>query len=814
MKKRAIIALILALTMALSLAACGKQDSPSETGGNDSPSASSEYVYQAQFSELGGGDSRLSPLAFTDDGFYAYSSEKVGENNPDGLKPEYEGQFDVYANVLSFVGYDGTVTKLSDYEPLPPAEDSEDREGFSSGSNISGMVPLDNGNLLLIEYVYSSWQDEDGSSAGAEAMASGSYSVSSGSVHYVRSVGYDHQGEQEDYIRTLDANGKELSCAKIELGENEYLNNYSMAADEDGNMLFASDTGIKAIAPDGTTAYEIESDSYVNSLIPLDDGVYATVWGDNGLLMAKIDAQSGSLGKGIAIPNDAYNPIPGDEEYDFYYTSGINLLGYKLETEEKVKILNWIDCDVNSNDLSNIKILGDGKIVGISNRWDDDEVTIELASLTKVPADSVPQKETLTLAVLRLDWEVRGTIIDFNRSNDKVRIEVLDYSEYNTEEDYSASRTKLLTEIMAGNVPDIIALNELPYEQLAVKGILEDLYPYFDADSELRREDYFENVFKAQELDGKLYAATPSFAIVSVLGAASVVGDEPGWNYDDFNAALASMPEGCEPFEGYVTQEQILQVCLALDLGLYMDWASGECSFDSPEFIQLLEFTKLFPGDFDWENYEWSEEENSVSRIAQGKQMLMAASIYSMDEIGYNDMYFGGDATYIGFPTSDGIGNVLSIDSGYAMSSSCENKEAAWEFLRMFFMDEYQEGLYGLPTKKSVFNKKLEEEMTPEYQTNENGDYLLDENGDKIEVSQGAMSSSDGVMYEFYAVTQEQADRLMDVINSTTKRADYSMDIYDIVMEQAQAFYAGQKTAEEVAKLIQSKASIYINEQR
>ena len=38
--------------------------------------------------------------------------------------------------------------------------------------------------------------------------------------------------------------------------------------------------------------------------------------------------------------------------------------------------------------------------------------------------------------------------------------------------------------------------------------------------------------------------------------------------------------------------------------------------------------------------------------------------------------------------------------------------------------------------------------------------------------------------------------------------------IYNIVFEQAQAFYSGQKTAEEVARLIQSKVTIYVNEQR
>jgi hypothetical protein len=73
---------------------------------------------------------------------------------------------------------------------------------------------------------------------------------------------------------------------------------------------------------------------------------------------------------------------------------------------------------------------------------------------------------------------------------------------------------------------------------------------------------------------------------------------------------------------------------------------------------------------------------------------------------------------------------------------------------------------------------------------------------------------ADGSIKYVYALTQEQADKLLDVIMTTTKVADESDSIFDIVNEQAQAFFAGQKSAEEVARLIQSKANIYVNEQR
>ena len=53
-----------------------------------------------------------------------------------------------------------------------------------------------------------------------------------------------------------------------------------------------------------------------------------------------------------------------------------------------------------------------------------------------------------------------------------------------------------------------------------------------------------------------------------------------------------------------------------------------------------------------------------------------------------------------------------------------------------------------------------------------------------------------------------------EVINSSTKMMDYDQSIINIVLEESAAYFAGQKSAEDVAKLIQSKANIFVNEQR
>ena len=794
MKKfRRIVSLLLCALMLLSLAACGGKETEQEA---ETP----EFVYVSSYKPLTeNSKGYFNPRAFCDEGFYSIVYEKVGEDIPEGAVPEWEGQYDVYEYRIYFVDNNGVNTRLEAYKPMPGKENAEGYNDFSSGSDLSCLHVNAEGNLVVIETLYSSWVEGE---------------VDPNDPEYWNHYKYT----QEYYVRTLNPDGSEISSALIPTEPEEYIQSYNSVLDADGNLVMGIDQGgLKAIAPDGSTAYVIESENWVDSMVKLPDGrLAATSWGDTGMQLMPIDSEAKTFGEPISVPNNAYYFYTGGGEYDLYYNSGIYFYGLDLETGEDTQLFNWISCDVNGDDLSGIHVTDDGKIIGYTNEWDEDTETYscEIVTVEKLPYESVPQKETLTLACMYLDWYARDSIIDFNRKNDAVRLEVLDYSQYNTEEDYEAGLTKLNTEIMAGNVPDILCLSQLPYTQLASKGLLADLYTFMENDPEIKKENYFENVLAALEVNGGLYSTCSTFQISSVMGAASVVGDTPGWNYDEFNAALASMPEGCTAFDVYTTRADILRNCLALDMEYFVDWGTGQVRFDSEAFIELLEFAKSFPSEFDWENYEWTEEDDSLKRIAQGKQMLMQASVYSFDDMKFNSLYFGGDATYIGYPTNSGTGNMLTLDSGYAISESCKNKEAAWQFVREFFTEEYQEDQWSLPTNKAVFEKKLKDAMTVKYVTDANGNFILDENGNKVEENMGVMIDASGVEHKVGVLTQEQADELVALIESTTKLADYSDSVIEIVIEQAAAYFDGQKSAQDVAKLVQSKVNIYVNEQR
>ena len=68
----------------------------------------------------------------TADGFYSVGNEKVGNNTPEGVTPDYEGQYDVYAPYITFTDFGGKVTKLESYVPVEEDQSNADKRDYAS----------------------------------------------------------------------------------------------------------------------------------------------------------------------------------------------------------------------------------------------------------------------------------------------------------------------------------------------------------------------------------------------------------------------------------------------------------------------------------------------------------------------------------------------------------------------------------------------------------------------------------------------------------------------------------------------------------
>ena len=253
--------------------------------------------------------------------------------------------------------------------------------------------------------------------------------------------------------------------------------------------------------------------------------------------------------------------------------------------------------------------------------------------------------------------------------------------------------------------------------------------------------------------------------------------------------------------------------CVAMNAKDFMDWQNGTCNFDSDEFRALLEFVKPLPAEFSWQSD--GEYESDFTRMKSGKQLLYPMNLNDFDNIYYTFAALDHDIRFVGFPREDGSsGSAFTASVTLCITTACKDKADAWAFIRSTLSEEYQKNLWNFPILRSAFDAMAGKAMTQEYQTDANGSQVLDENGDPIPISSGGMSYGDEPMIELYAVTQEQYDTVMELIESTTNFLDYDQSVLSIITEEAAGYLAGDRSVEEASRLIQSRVNLYIQEQK
>ena len=627
-------------------------------------------------------------------------------------------------------------------------------------------------------------------------------------------------GEWEDLgeviaLRKLDGTGAQLlSVDLISIVGRSDQDNWrqvtGFSIDDAGNIYISAfvndDTNVFVLSNEGKEQFTLNMRIWGGQLVKMPDGSVAfTTREESGLELKKIDYAAGGWGETVELPSNIWNILPGGGDFDLIFSTGNNLSGFVFETGEVVALLNWIDSGIITDGLDNITVLHDGRVLCTTRTWDMQtwETSFELIILTKTPYSELPERTALTLATFWLDFRLQNSIVQFNRTNPSYRIHVTDYSEFSTDDDWGAGLTRLSAEIISGRIPDMLAVANLPYRQYVARGLLEDLYPFIDSDPEFNRNDFVEEALRASEMDGGLYQVFPSFSINSLVGHPMVIGEGMGWNMDEFKAVLDANPQADMPMGEWLTKASFLEMTLRLGMDEYVDWINGTAHFDSGDFAQLLEFANTFPENFDFYDGGFSRRiyvsdamtEGPPDLIATGRQIMsMAERISDFSSIQMYINMFGGDIVFKGFPTESRNGNTLTIDNGLAITTRSSNKEGAWEFMRTILTKDWQlSNTWEFPTNKAAFNEKVEQAMA-------------------VEEDSGGMGWDGFFMYN-RPLTQAELDQTMRLIDTVSGVASWDVALMNIIMENANDYFNGLRSAQDAARIIQSQASIYVAEQ-
>ena len=543
------------------------------------------------------------------------------------------------------------------------------------------------------------------------------------------------------------------------------------------------------------------------TLYLLEDGkVGALTYEDTGLYVCYVDMETGTFSEKSKLPGTSYeySVYPGSG-YDFYLVNSYGVYGYNVGDADKTQLMNYIDSDLGIYSIYNVSAINDKEFYAT---YDDMETgRTQIGHFVKVDPSEVKDKQVLVLACNGLDWDVRTAVVKFNKNNENYRISIQDYASlYGTEEDYMAGINRLNADILSGKVPDIVLINSnMPVDSYIAKGLFEDLKPYIENDAEIDMNNLAPNIIEAYSLNGKLYQLVPSYYIGTLVAKTADVGDKKSWTIQEMKDVLAQKPEGCM-FLPNLTRDSMLHYILPYTQSQFIDRESGKCNFDSQEFIDLLEFIKEFPEEIDEAIYTDDYWESYDSMWRDGKVLAQITTIVNFREYNYVEKgTFGEEITMIGFPCENGEGSAINANLQMAMSAKSSLKDGAWEFMRYYLTDEYQNEItYGLPiSMKRMDELMLEATKVPTYT-----------DGDGNEIESPDMYYVGGMEIVIDPMTEKEAQQLKEEILKIHNVYSYDEKLIAIIQEETAGFFAGQKSAEQVAEIIQSRAQIYVNENR
>ncbi|MCM1136612.1 MAG: extracellular solute-binding protein [Clostridium sp.] len=751
--KKLFAAAAVALSIIGALAGCGKKEETPET-------KTEEYAYVPQYIDTDIGNSYV--YAATAAGDYLFICAQKGDEVT-GTVDTTLYKYDIQSDAM---------------EKLSVAADEE--------SSVSNMAVGADGEVYMTVNRYSYEEDENGEITDYnQTLELWDVSAEDGSIKSVNDITALMGGDEEEYV---------------------YVQSFCM--DGQGNFyLYDGDQEIHIINKDYQKLCDINAGTWINNMAASKEGdVYITSYGDIGMELRKVDLTAKAVGNPVEGAIAGYNSqsFYTGAEKSFLITNSDQVSRLDIATSEKEDLFKWLDMDVNSDSIRYAGELPDGRVWALLNDYRGEESVNELVFVAKKPASEVPVKEEIVFGTLWIDYDIKRNIIDFNKKSEKYRVTVKEYAN----DDYDAGLTQFNADLTTANCPDIISLTTIDYNQYVSKGVLEDLYPYMEK-SGFSKSDFVENVLEAYEADGKLYGIMSKFYIDTTMAKKSLVGDKTGWTLSEMLDFADS--KNAENIFGYGTRSSIFYYCIYNNIDEFVDWETGKCSFDSEDFIRVLEFAAKFP-----EEYTRDEEEEGTSaRLRSEKILLMQNTVTSVQEYQMLVGMFGEPIAFVGYPNSERQGNLIQTSGGcMGMSAKSEKKEGAWEFMQTILTEEYQNTLVsehgnsGFPVRKSALEAQFKLDMTP--------DYYEDENGVQVESAKTHWGWDDFDM-EIMAATEEEVDAVRALIASAS-RTSTSMGIdsqlNSIITEESEAFFKGQKSAADVAGVIQNRIQIYVNESR
>jgi len=519
------------------------------------------------------------------------------------------------------------------------------------------------------------------------------------------------------------------------------------------------------------------------------DGTFLYLAYAHGIVLREIDFYTGKHVSETPFPlystATSIHLARADSDFDLYVVTRQYLHGFILESGETEIILDFLESHINLSTHYYFVPLANG-MVAVSQ--DKPNLTTHawyttLAILSPVHRSNFDNREYIRLAGFRLSNVFIEQVMDFNRRNTDYQITVHDYWESSDSTGFRQAVERLHFDILSGNMPDIILFDEpedialnRAREALIRQGLLLNLYTLIDADSILNREDFFPNILLGLEDDNGGLPVIGNQIMITTMVTANPVLQTENWNVSNFLALMEREIAlgNTEPLGNRITGMRFLTTILENIGNYFVDSENATSNFDSESFIRLMNIAANIPTNLSYAN--WSIDFSPNYRALQGAEQVVdlvafaGLSGWVIDEF-YEEAPL--DFSFVGLPGATGGIHNAQLWGTFSISANSHNQDGAWQFVR--------EKLLPNATEQIALSVRI----------NELEDRL-------------AASPLDS----------SEMNVIREIVNGSTIQRPLSGTMLMIIEEGFSDFYRGLRTAEDAARIMQSRIMIYLSEQQ
>lgn len=593
-------------------------------------------------------------------------------------------------------------------------------------------------------------------------------------------------GEANTYLLETDFYGNQKILANLSdfyCGDEDYGSTWRLQCDWKGNLLLYSDFAFWYMDAEGNMlSKQVFERPYSYQLTCLKNGDILIVKHDNEgrqqVYLREKDTGKEKLLAGVAAGTISLE-FCSEAEDSFLVRKDTGLYRYWISEGKEEKIWDWSAYGINGSDIYLMFYTQKGEL-GCLFR-ENDSVSSALWSNER----EWEEKEYLKLACIGKTDFINGMAADFNRKYPQYMLEIIDYGE----RDEELALNLLYQDILAGNAPDIIAINPeyMDYVELGRKGVLEDLQSFMERDG--IDIEMVESVYEAVLSEGKFYMLPCNFMLDVIITKEQWLNEEGRLEINDM---LRFWEESPELYPNSVDREWLLEMMFLGDS--YQAWQGGE-ELRADKITEYLTLAGKMPEETLYNTNEDLYKENKV--------LFETGSIGEVLYYTYYRTLWGEGFACTGYPNVEGNGVVLIAENSMGICAESAHKEAAWRFLVECARGEraYVWSFSALkPQLEKQFAQAAERWMTVDY------------DGNDMEIPRSIYEYK-GETVSLYAASEEEIEAVRELIAGALVVKRENRDILNILHEEAAYYFAGQKSAEEAAKIIVNRMNLYRNQE-